>query len=129
MNKQSIAQERRKQTRLEQLGTDSPICTLCLESDWRCLEQHHIAPRKTTEDCAIVCRNCHRKLSDDQRDHPPPTGSQPVPLPELVGRYLLGLADLFRLLVDALTQFGHLLIDYATHSISSTPTTILEENP
>ena len=126
MNKSNLARERRKQTRLDQLGTDRPLCILCLESDWRCLELHHILPTQTTENCGIVCRNCHRKLSDDQKDHPPRDKNQTPSMVELIGRYLLGLADLFSLLVDAFTRFGHFLIDYAKHSVSPTVTPIPE---
>ena len=126
MNKSKLARERRKQNRLEQLGTDRPICTLCLESDWRCLELHHISPERTTDDCGIVCRNCHRKLSDDQKDHPPMDKSGTPSMVERIGHYLLGLADFFRLLVDTLAQFGHQLIDFAKHSLSPSAVSIPE---
>lgn len=126
MHKRELARERRKQSRLDQLGTDRPICSHCLESDWRCLELHHLSENQTTEDCSIECRNCHRKLSDDQKDHPSIDKNHAPSMIERIGYYLLGLADFFRLLVDSLTQFGHLLIDYARHSISPNPTSILE---
>ena len=32
---------------------------------------------------------------------------------EIIGRFLLGLADLFLLLVETLTRFGHALIEIA----------------
>ena len=126
MNNPKLARERRKQNHLDQLDTDRPICTLCLESDWRCLELHHISPHQTTEDCGIVCRNCHRKLSDDQKSHPPMDKSGTPSMVECIGRYLLGLADFLRLLVDTLTQFGLFLIDYAKRSVSPTTTPIPE---
>lgn len=102
-------QERRKQKALERLGTNSPVCVLCGETDWRCLELHHIAGKPFDGALAIVCRNCHRKLSDMQKDHPPPTSAPPDPF-ERIGHFLLGLADLFALLVEKLREFGNDLI-------------------
>lgn len=59
-----------------------------------------------------VCRNCHRKVSDDQKDHPTfdPNGDA---LLDSVGRFLLGLAELLRLIVEKLITFGNELIDRA----------------
>jgi hypothetical protein len=62
--------EIRKQKRLERLGTDHPVCASCGENDWRCFEQHHIAGQAYHDDVCNVCCNCHRKLTDDQQDHP-----------------------------------------------------------
>ena len=117
MNNRNLEKERRKRRRLHRLGDSEPICVSCGEDDDRCLELHHIAGQAYDDAEAIVCRNCHRKLSDDQRDHPPKLGEHPVPL-ESIGRYLLGLADLFRLIADNLMQFGRQLIDMAETMIS-----------
>jgi len=48
----------------------SVACPFCGEDDPRCAEDHHIAGRKYDDMTVRVCRNCHRKLSDMQRDHP-----------------------------------------------------------
>ena len=61
--------ERRRQRALERLGTDDPCCAICAENDWRCLELHHIAGQAFDDTTMIVCRNCHRKLSDMQKEH------------------------------------------------------------
>jgi hypothetical protein len=42
----NLAKERRKQRRLEKLGTNNPVCGICGERDWRCLEDHHVADYK-----------------------------------------------------------------------------------
>lgn len=102
--------EDRKQQRLRRLGTQSPICVGCSESDPRALELHHTAGRKHDDDTVIVCANCHRKLSDQQRDH-----ISPGPLPAegqsvRMGYYLLGLADLLAMIVDTLRKYGARLI-------------------
>jgi hypothetical protein len=104
--------ETRKQNRLEKLGTNNPVCVICGENDWRCLEEHHIAGQHFGDDLSIICRNCHRKLSDDQKDHPSKIQTTPITL-ENIGHLLIGLADLFALLVERLKEYGHYLIETA----------------
>ena len=105
-----IARERRRQNALERLGTNEPRCIFCGEADWRTLEKHHIAGQVYDDFTSIHCRNCHRKQSDRQKDHPEQM-SAPVGLPEAVGRFLLGLADFFELLIEKLREFGEALIE------------------
>jgi len=103
-------EEDRKQQRLRRLGTQTPICVSCDESDPAVLELHHIAGRKHDDDLAIVCANCHRKLSDWQRDHVP---SVPRPAKDQLartGHYLLGLAHLFLMIGKTLRKLGAWLI-------------------
>lgn len=107
--------ETRKEQALKRLGTRYPSCTVCGETDPRCMELHHIAGQKHHDDLAIVCRNCHRKLSDDQRDHPVDMPGQ-NPMLATIGHFLMGLADLFRLLAATLVAFGKSLIDEAQKS-------------
>ena len=103
-----------KDDRLEQhcrrLGTHEPRCVICGETDPRCLEEHHIAGRGYHNDTAVVCRNCHRKLSDDQRDHPPRDKSKPLDQLTAVGHFLLGLCDFLIAIALRLREFGHSLI-------------------
>lgn len=112
MNTKNLAAEKRKQDRLEKLGTQHPVCSLCGETDDRCLEAHHIAGRAYATDTVIVCRNCHRKLSDGQQDHPC-RGTADSSMMEIIGRCLLGLADFCALLALKLSEFGLWLIENA----------------
>jgi len=113
--KDDLAREIRKQRALERLGSDDPRCVLCGEGDWRCLEFHHLAGRKFGEEGTVVCRNCHRRLSDAQKDYPPAlTDAQPVLL-ERVGHFLLGLSDLLGMLENMMHQYGSQLIEAAMH--------------
>ena len=97
--------------RLERLGQSNPVCVVCGEDDPRCLELHHITYGRVRDEVAIVCRNCHRKLSDMQKDQPPLTGDPVVDeVLYAIGRFLLGLAELFALLVETLREFGEDLI-------------------
>jgi hypothetical protein len=111
--------EARKQKRLEVLGSNHPVCVICGENDWRTLEQHHIAGQAYGDDLCTVCRNCHRKLSDDQKDHPQQVGKRPTNF-EAIGHLLLGLADFLALLVAKLREYGQLLIQAAQTMVCTT---------
>ncbi len=112
--KDDLNKEKRRQKALERLGTNTPRCVHCGESDYRCLEAHHIAGRAYDEETVVTCRNCHRKLSDSQKDHPnTPAGEDPSLLDQ-IGHFLLGLADLFEMLMQKLREFGRLLIEGAS---------------
>lgn len=90
--------EKRKRARIRaayrRLGTSTPACAICGESNPFCLELHEPGGRKYNKMRMIVCRNCHRKLGDDAHDHFRPAWSPPDEL-EMVGLALLGEADLF----------------------------------
>ncbi len=109
------AKETRKQNRLEKLGNNHPVCVICGEDSWQCLEQHHIAGKDYSNDLCNICRNCHRKLSDDQNDHPKQISQPPTSL-ETIGHMLIGLADFFALLVERLREYGLQLIQAAKDS-------------
>ena len=68
--------------------------------------------RPSAQTLVIVCRNCHRKLTDLQNDHPPHIGKRPT-TDESMGHFLLGQADLFVLLAIKLKEFGEHLIERA----------------
>jgi len=107
-------EEDRRQQRLRRLGTQNPVCVTCGESHPAVFENHHIAGRKYHDDQALVCVNCHRKLTDKQRDHSP-QGPTPVASQSArMGHYLLGLADLLAMVVHALRRFGALLISQSS---------------
>ena len=113
MNDSNFKAERRHQRALQRLGTDHPMCACCTEDDPLSLELHHLQGQKFGDDLIAVCRNCHRKLSDAQKDHPDQQGMG-VTTAECIGHFLLGLADLLKLLASKLKQFGQQLIDLAS---------------
>ena len=117
MTRTELAQETRRQNRLERLGSNTPRCGTCGEDDDRCLEAHHIAGRKHDDTTVCICRNCHRKVSDDQRGYPPVDATADFRL-DSIGRFLLGLADLLSIILEKLTEFGNALIERALdHSL------------
>lgn len=113
-----INQQRRRQAALERLGTNNPRCIFCGEDDPHCLEKHHIAGKAYDAFTAIHCRNCHRKQSDRQHDHPKISGANPSL--ENIGEFLLGLADFFEHLIKKLREFGEALISGAFSKSSGT---------
>lgn len=110
--KPHLNQEARRQAALQRLGCDDPRCVRCGESEPLCLEQHHIGGQAYDDAVVILCRNCHRKVSDMQRDHPPKVGDPPS-LCEQAGHFLLGIADLFAILIEKCRAFGNALIELA----------------
>jgi hypothetical protein len=107
-----IRRERRRQAAIERLGTNKPACVHCGQNDPRVLEKHHLEGQAFGDTLVPVCRNCHRVLSDLQKDHPDKITEIPDPL-ELIAHLLLGLADLFELLVDKFREFAAYLIELA----------------
>jgi hypothetical protein len=112
MNDRERRIERAKQTRLEKLGTNDPICKACGENHWAVFESHHIAGCKYCALQVLHCKNCHAKASAMQKGHPPPGRSEPS-MEETIGKLLLGLADFFELLIETLRKFGEYLIEKA----------------
>ncbi len=110
MKNQHQNHEDRLEQQYRRLGTRQPVCVECAEADPFCLELHHIAGRKHHDDVSIVCRNCHRKLTDQQHDHVPHTTAEPNGELATIGRYLLGLCDLLAMIVETLRNFGKWLI-------------------
>lgn len=102
----------RLQQAARRIGSQKASCVVCGEHDLRCIEMHHLAGQHFHDELQSVCRNCHRKLSDVQRDHPVQIGMS-ASLPEIVGHYLLGLADMLVLVAKTLANFAAQLIDMA----------------
>ena len=111
--------EDRLEQRYRKLGSRNPVCVNCGHNDPFALELHHIAGWKHHDDLVIVCRNCHRLLSDNQLDHPEDRDGQDTVL-ATIGHYLMGLADLFRMLAERLMEFGKALIALANGTEAAT---------
>jgi hypothetical protein len=111
MRRQRLTYDERLERQYVRLGTRNPICVGCGERNPFCLELHHLGGQKHHQDISIVCRNCHRKLTDQQQDHAGGEEAARDSRPETIGRYLLGLCDLLALILATLREFGRCLID------------------
>jgi hypothetical protein len=101
--------EKSKQQRLKELGTPTPSCAMCGEDHWPSLESHHVAGRKRDSATIILCANDHLRVTNEQRDHPPfnPNADR---LLDKTGHFLLGLADMLRIMVDELVELANQLV-------------------
>jgi hypothetical protein len=107
-----IQRDARRQRAIERLGCSNPACVVCGENDPLVLEKHHLEGQAFGNTLVIVCRNHHRKLSDRQKDHPGKIGDPPDEL-EKIAHFLMGLTDLFELLIKKLREFAAKLIKRA----------------
>ncbi|MGA7711198.1 MAG: hypothetical protein WCA81_04800 [Rhizomicrobium sp.] len=96
-------EEKRRRARIRKayarLGTSMPACVICGEDNPFCLELHEPGGRKNSDFSVIICRNCHRKLEDDRRDHFPTIWTPPDPI-ERLSKALMGEADMFQRLAQ-----------------------------
>ena len=106
----NFEKEKRRQVRLERLGMNDPRCGLCGETDDRTFEAHHVSGQKYDDATVVICRNCHRMASDDQKDHPAAMGGMPSLL-ERIGHLLIGMADMLALLAEQCRKFAALLFE------------------
>jgi hypothetical protein len=107
-----IRREARRRRACERLGTDDPKCVNCSENDPLALELHHLEGREFGNTLLIVCRNCHRKLSDPQKDHPSKI-ADPPDASEIIAHFLLGVADFFEILIQKFREFAAQLLERA----------------
>src|SRR6185437_7816423 len=91
--------ERRKQSRLHKLGTNTPRCATCGNDDWRVIEEHHPDSRNRNKLVVLLCANDHRIVTDDQKDHPAGVDGCDQFLLS-VGNFLLGLAAMLAIIID-----------------------------
>lgn len=104
--------EARQRKAYERLGTDSPKCIYCPETNPTVLELHHVAGRQYGNELVIVCRNHHRLLSNVQKDHPPKIIGCNDPH-EYWAHLLLSIADLLVLAVEFLRDIASKLLAHA----------------
>ena len=94
------------------MGSKNLRCHICGEADVRTLENHHLAGRHFDQKSLVfVCRNCHRKLSDLQKDHPQKLTEIPDPI-EVIAHFLLGLADFLEFVIQKVREFAQQLIEH-----------------
>lgn len=88
MHEHDYQHERRRQRRLEHLGSNRPRCIISGESDPAALHRHHPGGRKYTAETLILSLNHHAKAEELRHNHPPELTDPPAQL-ECEGRLLL----------------------------------------
>lgn len=62
----------RMRSRARTNGTANPFCCVCGEHHWAVrFDLHHFAERKYDDRVIRLCRTCHEKVTDMQKDYPP----------------------------------------------------------
>lgn len=116
-----LDREDRLERHYRRLRTRTPVCITCGKREPghpEIYELHHVAG-KGHDDVFIECSNCHRTLTDQQKDHVPPGLSPPVGMIATIGHYLLGLADMLAMVVEALKDFGAWLINMSYSAVAT----------
>jgi hypothetical protein len=108
-----LEKERAKKRRIfNAAGFEIHVCTTCGKDEVLCLTFEHTAGRKHDDTTTLVCWNCKAERDAFQRAEPS-GGDDPRNPFEVIGRWLLGLAAYFAMLVPTLTRFGEWLINIA----------------
>lgn len=102
--------EAQLQARLAKLGVNEPVCGMCGETDPRTFELDHLAGQKQDDFTNLICANDHRKMTFEQ-SFAPPKHPNADPLLYAIGRFLIGLADMFGEMTGKLYEFGIALIE------------------
>ena len=108
--KQKRAAVRRK--KLKTLGITTEVCVICGSDDRSTFEFDHVAGCKHDGQLWPLCEACHQERNPMQREEPPPSDNPRNPF-EVIGRWLLSMAEYFELLVRHLRKFGEFLIGLA----------------
>jgi len=88
---------------------------MCDETDWRCIELHHIAGRRHDPTTMPLCANDHLCLTDEQKEHPSMSKDADPQLARL-SSFLRNLADMLRFIADKLIELADELLESARKS-------------
>ena len=93
-------------------GIHNEICVGCGCDLDQGKEDDHLTGRKHGDLVWALCLSCHHKRSELQREEPPPTDN-PRSVLEVIGRWLLSVAEYFELMCETFRRFGAFLIELA----------------
>ena len=102
----------KKRRKFEAAGHFVHVCTCCPQADVLCLTFEHPAGRNHDDTTTLICMNCKALRDCFQRAEPSPSPN-PQNVFEVIGRWLLGIAGYFGILVTTLRGFGEFLINLA----------------
>ena len=93
-------------------GIHNEVCLGCGCDLAKGKEDDHMIGRKHDDLIWPLCLDCHYKRSEFQREEPPATANPRTAL-EVIGRWLLSVAEYFELMCETFRRFGQFLIDLA----------------
>jgi hypothetical protein len=93
-------------------GIHNEVCVGCGCDLAQRKEDDHLTGRKHGDLVWPLCPPCHHKRSEYQREEPPPTQNWRNVF-EVIGRWLLSVAEYFELMCDTFRRFGEFLIELA----------------
>ena len=111
----------RREKDYRRLRTRTPICLSCgYSKSSSALELAHFAPREFHDDAGVLCSNCHREMSDAEKDlsYSPQSAN---PQMETIGRYLIALSEWFLRIANTIAAFGEWLLDFAENEEAIEP--------
>jgi hypothetical protein len=108
--KQKRAAVRRK--KLKTLGIKTEVCPICGSDDVSIFQFDHVAGRKHHNQEWPLCETCHEERNPMQREEPPPSDN-PRNVFDVIGHWLLGMAEYFEMLIRYLRHYGEFLIELA----------------
>ena len=109
---EELARDAAKRKKYRRLGKDDLCCPVCGETHPAAFELDHVAGQKRHDQTWPLCKTHHAIRTEWQLLEPPPTDNPQNPL-EIIGRWLLGMAAYFEMLVTYLKRFGIFLIEIA----------------
>jgi hypothetical protein len=99
-----------KKERIE--GIHNEVCIGCGADLAAGKEDDHIIGRKHGDLVWPLCLKCHRGRTELQREESSPT-KNPRNVLEVIGRWLLSVAEYFELMCETFRRFGEYLIELA----------------
>jgi hypothetical protein len=101
-----------KNRKIRLSGIHNEVCVGCGCDLAQGKEDDHMIGRKHGDLVWPLCPACHHKRSELQREEPPPTDN-PRNVFEVIGRWLLSVAEYFELMCETFRRFGAFLIELA----------------
>jgi hypothetical protein len=103
-----------KNRKIRLSGIHNEVCLGCGCDLAQGKEDDHMAGCKHSDVVWPLCapKSCHHRRSELQREEPPPTDN-PRNVFEVIGRWLLSVAEYFELMCDTFRRFGEFLIELA----------------
>jgi hypothetical protein len=101
-----------RRKKLATLGIAAEVCPICGADDVSRFQFDHVAGRKHHDQVWPLCENCHEEKTSMLPEEPP-LSQNPRNVFEVIGRWLLGMAEYFEMLIRRLRKFGEFLIELA----------------